>query len=232
MKKRTLILAITSLALFVACKKKDGGGGIADPGTGLTGQVCQIGVAAPEGYLCLNGILYPNNGVTGQACNYQQVVPQGYTCMNGQLIPIINSYVGSGNLLNNVQMQNSYFQGVLFLSGGSSGYAVDFNDPRVIHFYAGQVTISGTVQVLNQSLCGAPVGSYSVQGTGQIMYGSISNATLTLSGPSGMQIMISSAQLYNNSGSGLTRDSNANRLGITMASLAVNGNQCGSITTY
>jgi len=202
MKTMTLLLSMATLALFVACKKKDSGGAPEVAGPALTGQACQVNVVPPTGYLCMNGILQPT-GV-----------------------------VGSGNLLSNVQTQNSYFQGLISLSGTSTGSAMDLSNPRLISSYAGQVTVTGTLQVVNQALCGAPVGTYTVQGTGQIMYGALSNTTLSIVGPSNLQLMVASAQLYNNTGSGLTRDSNGNRLGIMQSQLVVNGQPCGSITSY
>lgn len=209
MKKVGLLISMLAVTVLVACNKKSGGGG--EPTT-----------------------VVPN--YVGQACQYNQTPPAaGYICQGNVWVLINQPTAGAGNLLNNVQMQNSYFRGTLFLSATgavSGGYQVDFNDPRAIIYYAGQVTVTGTIEVLNQSLCGAPVGAYAVSGTANSYYGSLGNGTLTLTGPTGMQLMVYSAQLYNNSGSGLNRDSNANRLGITNSVLTVNGQPCGTITTY
>lgn len=231
MKKLTLLLSIASLALFVACKKKDSGG-VSDPGVNLTGQACQLGTPPQNGYICLNGIWYPSNGgVTGQACSYNQVVPAGYSCMNGVLVPTGVGYAGSGNLLNNVQMQSSYFQGMLSVSGSATGSAADFSDPSLINRYSGQITIQGSVNVINQSLCGAPPGAYSMQGTGMVNYGVMGNTMLTFTGPASMQIMVYSGQFRATTGMGLSRDTGSSMV-ITFGQLTVNGMPCGSITTY
>lgn len=75
------------------------------------------------------------------------------------------------------------------------------------------------------------MGTYQINGTGMMSMGVISNLTLTITGPSQMQLMVSSAVLENPQ-TGLDRNSNANRLGILMANLIVNGQPCGSVTTY
>jgi hypothetical protein len=160
-------------------------------------------------------------------CVMGQVTAPGMLCVNGLLIP---NPAGTGDLLNNVEFTTSYMSGNVSL--GSMGGAQNVNQygQELIFTYSGQVNVSGTIQVLSNSLCGAPIGGYSVQGTGNIWSGSMNNLTLTISGPANMNLMIYSAVVTNPNG--LQRDGAGNRLGILGAMLTVNGVPCGSVVAY
>lgn len=216
MKSLSQILAITvlSLAAFVACKK-NGGGNSAPPTA-----TCTINQVLPQGQYCNNGII-----VTSSICNPLTVPPAGMMCMNGTLVPM--NAGGVGNLLSNVGFTNSSMQGLVNFSGSGN---FDFNNPQVAYFYSGQVNVTGTLQVTNQSLCGAPMGTYSISGTGAMSMGAIGNMTLTMTGPAQMQLLISNAVVDNPAG--LDRNSSSNRFGILNSGLYVNGTPCGSITSY
>ncbi len=213
---RLFILTVLSASTMVACGKKQGDDAAATP-------ACSATSAMQPGQYCSGGRL-----IQAQACSTMQAPPQGYSCNNGYLIPM-NLYSGiTGNILSNVQFTNSSMQGAVSLSGTGS---FDFNNPRIAYSYGGTVTMSGRMQVTNQSLCGAPIGNYQIQGTGSMMWGAIQSMTLTMTGPATMQLMVSSAVLENPT-DGLDRNSMNNRLGILLSNLTVNGQPCGVITTY
>ncbi len=146
----------------------------------------------------------------------------------GPVIVNPNGFGAPGNLLSNLQFQASYMQGTVSLTG-TGGF--DVNDPNAIHFYQGPLTVSGNLQVLNSSLCGAPVGAYNLIGQGQIQAGIVRNTTLTATGPVNLQILISSATAYNPQ-MPMDRNAQGNRFGIQVADLIVNGQPCGQVTSF
>ncbi len=160
-----------------------------------------------------------------QNCVVGQVQPGGMMCVNGQLVanPM-------GNLLNNVEFTTSYLSAIVSIGASGATTGMDLSNPEAVYYYSGQVSVSGSLQVLSGTLCGAPVGSYSVQGTGNIWSGAMSGLNLTISGPASMTLMVPSATVYNTNG--LQRDATGNRMGIFNGMLTVNGVPCGSVTTY
>ncbi len=140
----------------------------------------------------------------------------------------VNRLPGNANLLSNVPFAASYMQGVVNLNGTGN---YDWNNPAAVQFYSGPLTLNGTLQVLNPSLCGAPVGTYNLVGQGGIQGGIVFNTTLTASGPVNLQIQIYQATLYNPQTT-MDRNVQGNRLGIHMANLIVNGQPCGEVTSY
>lgn len=159
-------------------------------------------------------------------CVMGQALPANQYCNNGQIITQPNT--GGGNLLNNVQFANSYMQGAVSLAGSGN---FDWNNPGIVNYYGGPLALSGMVQVMSNSLCGAPQGTYTLSGQGQISMGTISNTMVTLTGPAQMQLTIGTAYLQNAEGS-MDRNSNNNRLLIYYSNLVVNGQPCGGITSY
>jgi hypothetical protein len=139
-----------------------------------------------------------------------------------------NGVYGDGNILNNLQFAASYMQGAVNL-GGTGNF--DWNNPGIVHQYIGPVNVTGTLQVMNQTLCGAPLGTYSLVGQGQIKLGILYNTTLSAAGPVNLQILISQATAYNPQMT-MNRNTPGNRFGIQMANLLVNGQPCGQVTSY
>lgn len=160
-----------------------------------------------------------------QTCIMGQMQPAGFQCINGQLIVMPG---GTGSLVNSAEFSTSYMSGQMSVS--AMGGNVDLSNQQAIYFYSGQAQVTGTIQVLNNSLCGAPVGSYSVQGTGNIWAGTMSNMNLTISGPAMMNLMVYSAMIVNPMG--VTRDGAGNHFAITGSQLTVNGVPCGPVVTY
>ncbi len=162
-----------------------------------------------------------------QNCVMGQAVPAGYVCINGQLIA--NGGVNGGNLINNVQFQETnYFTGTVSISAlNNSGVIYDMNDTRAFTRYSGQASVTGTMQITNNIPCGVPAGSYSINGTMNMSMGILSGGTLTLSGPTGAQWQIGSAFIYANNGYPELNGS-ANRLQIGYSFI----NGCGNFQTY
>lgn len=168
-----------------------------------------------------------NSAPAVTTCAMGQPVPGGQMCVNGQITGIPG---GMGNLANNVQAQSSYLSGVLNFAATGTAYTMGMDPETLIHTYFGPVVVTGSMNVLNQSLCGAPMGSYMVQGSGMIQKGVLSNLTLTLSGPAQLQIMVYQAFITNPNG--VRTNAPGNRLGIYQAQLSVNGSPCGTVATY
>jgi len=198
---QTILVATVSVVLMVACNKKGGDSAPPSPPPVPVQPTCVMGQVTPPGMLCVNGLLIPNPA-------------------------------GVGDLLNNVEFSASYMSGNVSLGsvGGIPNVGMYGQGQEAIHYYSGQVNVTGTLQVLSNSLCGAPIGGYSVQGTGNIWSGSMNNLNLTISGPATMNLMIYNAVVMNPNG--LQRDGAGNRLGILGAMLTVNGVPCGSVVTY
>ena len=211
---QTLIVAILSLTSWLACDKKSN-----PPSSG--GQVCANNSMMGPGQYCSNGQI-----IQAPVCNYNQIPPQGQQCYNGYLMPI-NGIGGMVNMVNGVRFSNSYFEGSINFSGSMAN---QLNGPAVISNYAGAISVMGSLQVMNQSLCGAPMGKYQVTGTGSMSAGVIQNMQWTITGPGSMSLMISSAVLERMSG--MDGNFQETRLGILQSQLIVNGQPCGVITTY
>ena len=155
----------------------------------------------------------------------------GYICQNG--VPTTNINAGNANLLNNITFQTSYLQGVMNLGGTANGM-IDFNNPAVISYYAGQVVITGTLQVTNSnSVCNAPAGNYTLNGTAMSQYGVLQAVQMTATGPAQLVLSggMTASELYNQTGNGLYRNSTGNRIGLNV-NLTVNGMPCGLVSTY
>jgi hypothetical protein len=225
---QNLIFSVLALSAMVACgKKNDGGSAPAQY------PACQMGQYTQPGQLCHNGQLIP-----AQACTTATVPQAGYGCMNGYLVPLNSGSVG--NLMSNVQFQNSFLQGVINISG--QGSTMEWGNSQAASFYSGPAEISGTVQVMSQLSCmggmmlmpgsytAIGIGTYGVSGYGMYAVGVLSNFTLNLAGPMPLQIQIYNAELT--SSSGLNNSAGGARLGIMAATLSVNGQPCGSLTTY
>jgi hypothetical protein len=138
-----------------------------------------------------------------QNCVPGQVQANGMICVNGQLIP---GGAAGGNLLNQVQFQESsgVFSGVMSISGqnmtGLNG-TVDLSDPRAFTRYYGQITVSGNLTITTPICYGSvPPGSYTLQGTGSMNAGILSNVMITLSGPTMVQWNIGSGEIYGSNG--------------------------------
>lgn len=160
---------------------------------------------------------------------YNGQVVNGITCIAGA--PINNGSVGLGNLLNNVQFNSSYINGVMSISATNQG--LDFSNPYIYASYSGAISVSGNAQV-QQQLCGAPAGSYTIVNNGQAgqyYNGVIQNLNITLQGPTTIQLVgnFMTSQVYNPQG--LSRDASGNRIGMNVQ-VVVNGAPCGSLSTY
>jgi hypothetical protein len=164
------------------------------------------------------------------SCVIGQPAPVGYVCVNGQLIPN-GSAVGS--LLNNVEFNASYMNGVLSISssGGNVG-GLNPLDPKAIIYYSGPITLQGTMSV-DPSICTSGLtvavgGTYTVTGSGMMSSGRIYQLNLTAMGASTLTIQ-GSAVVYNPSG--LERDAMGNKISLSGVAM-VNGMSCGVIYTY
>ena len=146
----------------------------------------------------------------------------GQMCINGQPQP-----GGTGNLLNNVQFQTNHMQGVLNLIG--TGTNMNWADPAVYAYYNGPVTFSGSLTVLDNAYCGAPINTpLAVTGTANFVMGMLSSVNL-LAGQVQLMGSFLNSIVYNPSG--LYRDAQGNRIELN-AQLIVNGQPCGGISTY
>lgn len=154
----------------------------------------------------------------------------------------LNCFSNGTELLVNVNTQtnNGNFLGVFNILGDpTSGY--NFADPRVVNIYFGPVQLVGSVRVLRSDdyyLCYARAGDYQVRTVqmGALMQGRNGFAPILLeaiSNTGGRMLMrVYSAVLVNSSGSGLDRNSSANRLGMDILLEQVDGRPCGTIVTY
>lgn len=166
--------------------------------------------------------------------------------------PVAPVPVGSQNCLNcfsngtellvnvNTQTNNGNFLGVFNILGDpTAGY--NFADPRVVNIYFGPVQVVGSVRVLRSDdyyLCYARAGDYQVRTVqmGALMQGRNGFAPILLEATSNtggrMLMRVYSAVLVNSSGSGLDRNSQANRLGMDILLEQVDGRPCGTIVTF
>lgn len=85
---------------------------------------------------------------------------------------------GVGSLLNNVQFSHQHMTGILNISAVNTG-TVNLANPNAYMYYMGPVAITGQLQVLDQTLCGAAPGAYtltsvSMGGTSNLIGGRLS----------------------------------------------------------
>lgn len=165
----------------------------------------------------------------------------------GGLYPgCVGCQVGGQPLLDNVKFNygtyTPYFDGVLqiFPDTASAGY-VDLNDTKAIVAYNGRIFVNGILNITNQfALCGAIPGQYTLQTVqpGYSNRGVIGGLRLIAQGPS--QILLESqdypySEVYTDPSVqpnfGVYRGSTANRIGLNM-NLTVNGQGCGTVSTY
>ncbi len=152
------LIPVFVLSALIGCGKKGGGGSNPPPTT---------------------------NGPLGQNCNMTDVAPAGYQCVNGQWQAI---NVAGQSLLNNVQFDASYMSGKLsIIATPNSGSNLNLSHPEAIYFYSGPIRITGTMNV-QSTLCiygqtPPTAGLYTLNGTGMISGGVITQISLTGTGP-------------------------------------------------
>ncbi len=189
------------------------------------------------------------SGGSNSAPNPCAGVANGMYASNGQICQLGQPVVvpgGSGQILNNVQFDTPHMRGSINLMGIGNA---DWMNPQIYAYYYGSLIVNGTLQILDQSYCGAPVGTYSLvsngvmqngqaiggqwamSGSGTYASGVLSGLTLTAVGPASIQFVASglTSQVYNPNG--LSRDASGNRIGLNV-NMVVNGMPCGFISTF